>query len=133
MSEGLLWWLSSKESTCNAGDLDLIPGAGHGNPLQYSCLANPMDRGAWWATAHGVTKSQTRLRQLSIHTHPHPHTHTHVRTRRDCSNYLNADQETEPYREKIVQRHTCSCPYCQKNCLTPVTHFIILSLRILFI
>ena len=44
----------------NAGDADLIPGserspgAGNGNPLQYSCLENPMDRGAWWATVHGV-------------------------------------------------------------------------------
>ena len=35
------------------------PGGGHGNPLQYSCLENPMDIGAWWATVHGVTKSQT--------------------------------------------------------------------------
>ena len=37
------------------------PGEGNGNPLQYSCLGNLMDRGVWWATAHGVTKSQTRL------------------------------------------------------------------------
>ena len=37
------------------------PGEGNGNPLQYYCLENPMDRGAWWATAHGVAKSQTRL------------------------------------------------------------------------
>ena len=37
------------------------PGVGNGNPLQYSCLENPMDRGAWWATVHGVTKSQTEL------------------------------------------------------------------------
>ena len=56
-----------KESACNAGDLGSIPGLGrspgegNGNPLQYSCLENPMDRGAWWATVHGVTKSQTRL------------------------------------------------------------------------
>ena len=42
------------------------PGTGHGNPLQYSCLENPTDRGAWWATVHGVTKSQTRLKQLSM-------------------------------------------------------------------
>ena len=52
----------SKESTCNAEDMGLIPwsgrspGEGNGNPLQYSCLGNPMDRGAWWATVHGVTK-----------------------------------------------------------------------------
>ena len=56
-----------KESTCNAGDLGLIPelerslGEGNGNPFQYSCLENPMDRGAWQATVHGVTKSQTGL------------------------------------------------------------------------
>ena len=54
-----------KESTCNAGDLGLIPGLGRspgegkGYPLQYSGLENPMDRGAWWATVHGVTKSWT--------------------------------------------------------------------------
>ena len=57
----------SKEFACNAGDLGLIPGlrrspgGGHRNPLQYSCLENPMDRGAWQATVHGITKSQTRL------------------------------------------------------------------------
>ena len=56
-----------KESACNAGHPDSIPGLGrcpgegHGNPLQYSCLENSTDRGAWWATGHGVTKSQTRL------------------------------------------------------------------------
>ena len=54
-----------KESTCNAGDWGLIPGSGrspgegNGNPLQYSCLGNPMDRGAWRVTVHGVTKSRT--------------------------------------------------------------------------
>ena len=42
-------------------------GGGHGNPLQYSCLENPMDRGAWWATIHRVTKSQTQLKWLSTH------------------------------------------------------------------
>jgi len=51
-----------KESICNAGDPGLIPvlgrfpGEGNGNPLQYSCLENPMDRGAWWATIHGVVR-----------------------------------------------------------------------------
>ena len=51
----------------NGGDLGSIPGEGrssgegNGNPLQYSCLENPMDRGAWWATVHGVAKSWTRL------------------------------------------------------------------------
>ena len=55
----------SKESACSAGDPGSIPGLGrspregNGNPLQYSCLENSMDRGAWWATAHGVAKSRT--------------------------------------------------------------------------
>ena len=44
------------------------PGKGHGNPLQYSCLKNPMDRGTWQATDHSVTKSQTRWKRLSMHT-----------------------------------------------------------------
>ena len=54
----------SKEFSCNAGDPGSIPGAGRspgegkGNPFQYACLENPMDREAWWATVHGVTKSQ---------------------------------------------------------------------------
>ena len=65
-----------KELACNAGDLrdaGSIPGSGrspvggHGNLLQYSCLENPMDRGAWWATVHGVAKSQTQLKRLSSH------------------------------------------------------------------
>ena len=42
-------------------------GGGNGNPLQYSCLENPVDRGAWWAAVHGVTWSQTRLKQLCMH------------------------------------------------------------------
>ena len=64
---GLPRWLSGKESACNKGDLDSIsgsgrsPGRGHGNPLQYSCLENPTDREAWWATVDGVAKSRTQL------------------------------------------------------------------------
>ena len=60
-----------KNPPADAGDLrdeGSVPGlgrssgGGHGNPLQYSCLENPMDRGAWWATVHAVTKSQTQLK-----------------------------------------------------------------------
>ena len=62
---GLPRWLSDKESTCQARDMGLIPGLerspgeGNGNPLQYSCLGNPLDRGACRATVYGVTKSRT--------------------------------------------------------------------------
>ena len=64
----------AKASACNAGDLDSVPGLGrspgegNGNPLQYSCLENPMDGGACWATVHGLAKSRTRL---SDFTHSH--------------------------------------------------------------
>ena len=60
----------------DAGDMGSIPGSGrshggrHGNPLQYSCLENPMDREAWQATVHKVTKSQTQLKQPSMHACP---------------------------------------------------------------
>ena len=59
--------LDSKKSACKAGDPGSIPrsgrspGKGNGNPLQYSCLENPVDRGAWWARVRGVTKSWTQL------------------------------------------------------------------------
>ena len=58
---GLPWWLNGKESACSAGDPSLIPGSGRPpwrrawDPLQHSFLENPMDRGAWGATVHGVT------------------------------------------------------------------------------
>ena len=61
------------KSACNAGDsrdagsipgLGRSPGEGHSNPLQYSCLNNSMDRGAWWATVHGVTQSQRACRRV---------------------------------------------------------------------
>ena len=52
-----------EKSACDADDSGLIPGSGerNGNPLQYSCLENPMDRGAWWATVLGVAKSWSQL------------------------------------------------------------------------
>ena len=80
LTRRLPWWLSSKEPTYSAGDtgdLGSIPGVGkspggrRGNPLQYSCLENHMDRGAGWATIHGVTKNQTRLKQLSTYMQAH--------------------------------------------------------------
>ena len=61
-----------KATAYNAGNLGLVPGSGrspgeeNGTPLQYSCLENPMDGGAWWATVHGVTKGQTRLSNFTF-------------------------------------------------------------------
>ena len=66
-----------KVSAYNAGDPGSIPesgrstGEGNVNPLQYSCLENPMDRGAWWTTVHGVPKSWTRLSDFAFTFHMH--------------------------------------------------------------
>ena len=66
-----------KNPPANAGDVGDMgsvlgsgrsPGGGHSNPLQYSCLENPMDRGAWWATVHGATKSRTQLKCMHTST-----------------------------------------------------------------
>ena len=60
-----------KESACSSGDPGLIPGSGrspgegNGNPLQYSCLENSMDRGAWWATVHGSVKGSSKSKDLT--------------------------------------------------------------------
>ena len=62
---------AQQETACSTGDLGSLPGSrrspgeGNGNPCQYSCLENPMDRGAWQATVHGVTKSWTQLCDLT--------------------------------------------------------------------
>ena len=67
-----------KNLPVNAGDLRAMgsipglgrsPGEGNGNPLQYSCLENPVDRGAWWATVYRVAQSWTRWKQLNTHAH----------------------------------------------------------------
>ena len=64
-STRLPWWLNGKESACSTGDTGSIPGlgrspgGGHGNPLQYSCLENPMDKGAWPVIVHSIAKSRT--------------------------------------------------------------------------
>ena len=78
-----LYWTSQvapvvKNLPANAGDVrdagsvpgsERFPGGGHGNPLQYSCLKNPVDRGAWWATVHRVANSWIWLKRLGTHTH----------------------------------------------------------------
>ena len=70
----LLWyiqrWFSGKESACrnkrSVPGWGRSPGGGHGKPLQYSCLENPMNRGAWWATVHAVSKSQTQQHACTL-------------------------------------------------------------------
>ena len=74
-------------------------GVGNGNLLQYPCLGNPMDRRAWWATVHGVAKSQVHARtRMRAHTHTrmraHTHTHTHARAR--AHTHAHNDANTLP-------------------------------------
>ena len=76
---GFLGGSDGKESACNVGNLDLIPelerspGEGNGNPLQYSCLGNPTDRGAWRATVYGFTKELDTTEWLTLNTsQPYP-------------------------------------------------------------
>ena len=77
MLQGFPGGSCGKESACNVGDLGSIlgvgtfPGEGNGNPLQYSCLENPIDRGAWKFTVHGVVKSRTRLSNFTLPYHSH--------------------------------------------------------------
>ena len=80
-----------KRVSANAGDtrdislipgLRRFPGGGNGNPLQYSCLENYMDRGAWWATVHGVA-------ELAMTECIHTHTHTHIQTDRQTDRHTH--------------------------------------------
>ena len=89
-SEGLPRWLSGEESPCQSrrhrrcvgliSGSGQFPGGGNSNPLQYSCLENPMDRGDWQAMVHRVTKSWILLKQQHTAMCTHTHTHTHVYT-----------------------------------------------------
>ena len=94
-----------KNPPASAGDLrdsSLVPGlgsslrGGHGDPLQYSCLKSLMDRGAWQATVHGVTKSCTVLKRLSTHTYRHAHTHTGTHTHRHTHMLINRSHRCYP-------------------------------------
>ena len=89
----------SKEFACNMGDPVSIPGSGrslgeeNGNPLQYSCLENPMYRGAWWAIVRGVAKSQTRLSDW---------THTHGRDLKEKLRWRETVSDQERERETNI-------------------------------
>ena len=92
---------SGKNPSANAGDIrdaDSIPGSGrypgggHGNPLQYSCLENPMDRGVCWATVHRVAELDTTE---ATNTHTRVRTHTHVRTSCEMPGWMNHKLESK--------------------------------------
>ena len=79
------------------------PGVGNGNPLQYSCLENPMYREAWWATVHGGHKESDITERVHTHTHTHMHTHTHAHT--------HAHAHTHTHRARFIKLK----PFCLKG------------------
>ena len=95
-----------KESAGNAGEWNSFPGSGrsprggNGNPLQYSYLENPMNRGAWWATDHGIAKSWTGL--SNSHTHTCTYTHTYTCTHTHTHVYINPSLPT--YCPPVINR-----------------------------
>ena len=100
-------------------DVGSIPGSGtspggeHGNPLQYSCIENPMDRGAWRAMVQRVAKSQTQLKQLKTHAHTHTYTYTHTRvsyTHMYCTHIMDST-DSLPF-EPPGKPATCICTIC---------------------
>ena len=99
---GLPGGASGKEPACNAGDIRDLgsvpgsgrpPGGGHSNPPQYSCLENPMDRGAWRATVHGVAESWTRLSDLASQ-QAHPYTDRHSCNTHTCTHMYHSRMHT---------------------------------------
>ena len=113
------WWQQVKNPPTSAGDtrhkvsipgLGRSPGGGQGNPLQYSCLENPMDRGAWQAAAHGIAKNHINLKRLSVRmaligswflTHP--------RTKSDTCRISRKPLSSFPLASCWALRCTCSC------------------------
>ena len=85
--KNLLFNTGDTRGTGSIPGLGRFPGGGHGNLLQHSCLENPKDRGAWWATTHRVTKSQTQLKLLNMHTCKYVclHKHRYKKRRMYCT------------------------------------------------
>ena len=110
----------------NAGDLrdagsipgsGRSPGGGNGHPLQYSCLENPMDRGACWATVHRVAKSQTQLKRLSTHTGILYHTLN-----------LKSDSKTYTIWLLLISPSPLQSPFLLFSLLHPLGHLDVLHL-----
>ena len=134
-----------KASAHNPGDLGSIPGLGRfpgegtGNPLQYSCLENPMDRGAWWATVHRVAKSQTRLSDFSFTKRKvNPLSPINKQTNKKPSE-LNRNQKVESHQPIFKSNHEVfSDPlfiFCKegKNFTENLIDFFFLSLNLFII
>ena len=126
MLHGLPWWLSGQESACNTGargDTDSIPGSGrspggkHGNLLRYSCLENPTDREAWWATVHRVTRSDLAWMR------------THLYGTFLITDHLLQAALSEYSIHHIAEQHALRCSFLQTplTCITSCNSLILLA------
>ena len=87
----------------------LTSGEGNANPLQYSCLGNPMDRGAWWATFHGVTKRHNgACTNTHTHTYTQTHTHTHIHAHTHTYTHTYTHKRTHIHTHKHTHTHIIS-------------------------
>ena len=112
------------------------PGRGHSNPLQYSCLENTMDRGAWQAAVQGVTKSQITEWNTHTHTHTHSHIHTHTHTHKHTLTHILS--YSHPYSHShtltliLTHTHTLSHtpthPHTHSHTYTQLLYNIVLFL-----
>ena len=115
----------------DTGDEGLNPGLGryprgrNGNPLQYSCLENSVDRGAWWATVHGITKCQT---WLSTHTHTHTHTSIWAAITNMIEwvtykqhKFISNSSRVWAVQHQYTSVHVMSISWFTDNCLIPVS------------
>ena len=121
---GLSRWLGVKNLPANAGDVGLIPGLerspgeGSGIPLQYSCLGNPMDRGAWTGYSPWGLKELDLTEQLT-HTHTHTHKHTHTHTSQEAgvkAEVGRAGKEAEPAWGFLVALVLTECTWSLHQC-----------------
>ena len=131
---GLPWWLSGEESVCQFRRHGLIPGSGrspgggNGNPLQYSCLGNPKDKGAWRATVHRITRVRQDSATQQQHATAPVGDKTHYTTK-GCASGLSALlsrlKETPAVRSAYSAIRSDECP--QYPTLSPQTHSLLVT------
>ena len=115
-----------KNLPCNAGGPSSIPGSGrspgggHGNPLQYSCLENSMDRGTWLVTVHRLAKNWTRLKQLSMHTH------IVLSNKTWCANFVNKGSQMYRRKDKVKTSMLADLWIVTASKLAPTLYFSLL-------
>ena len=131
---GLPRWLSGKESACSSGDAGSIPGSGrspakeHSNPLQYSCLGNPRDRGAWWATVRGVVRELDTTKRLSSNNTEVPYTYRHLPISL-VSSRLNPSNSSRPVSDTSFQQ--CPPGPATRDCF--FSHFLFIFCALLIV